>query len=79
MHLYRKPTHPYKFKRHKGSFSLHEQPVFLTQQDRTDVFAVHGIHVRKSDGLRVGHIKYGPAEYMRVEQMGKRAWRTYVK
>lgn len=74
--LYHKPVHPYKLKRHKGTFSLHDQAIMLHGQFKPIIDSVHGVRVRKSDGLRIGYIKRGPSGYMKVEQLGKAAWIT---
>jgi hypothetical protein len=48
----------------------------LHGQFKPIIDSVHGVRVRKSDGLRIGYIKRGPSGYMKVEQLGKAAWIT---
>ena len=61
--------HPYRTKRKKGTFTLHEQAVLIETVVR--VIEVHGIRMKA--GKREGYIRFD-GKMIRVIQTGKHGW-----
>ena len=63
--------HPIKFKRKRGTFTLHNQVVAIETIVR--ILEVHGIRVDKKSGRKIGYIKWAGVK-IEVAQFGKNGW-----
>lgn len=63
-------AHPIKFKRKKGTFTLHNQAVLI--ETIVKIIEVHGIRIN-NNGRREGYIRFG-GRTIRVVQQGKNGW-----